>query len=553
MENGVADEIDNAQPYFPPRNDANHAQSPPTQLLVLLGPMSPVGRAVAYRALLNALEAPMSRAWSLSVLDDAGDNVPHGISGQDLSGGVRRARDAYRPQLNSNDWYTKAVRAIRELGTLPGRHAIIFISDPQGVSPMLLVRAAVTVRAPMYVWRASGPLAIPPVGEAASQNGLATGPLPFVTGENAQLVFSSELAQRGYSDSVRADFATAAGESGGVEIRDLGEAFHRLVADTAGYYLIDFKAHPADRGSVYHPLEVSARNHHFTVAGPHLYVAAPEVTAPPISPEMRDAVRAMTPERSLSLAANGWLFPVIAGIHLAVFSVDLDWPQGGAHPPGAQIRLLAELTDESMQSVVARWNETLASPRDVHLHWQREVHLYPGFYTMRVVAQDSQSGRVGTAIYTLAVRPTMSNALRFSALVIAAECLDAAGLEAQRRDLLDPMRVGNCTLAPRANLSFRSGQTVRMMLRIYPPDQKFSSMILRNWKPFARVQGDDSEIPLEVVADPVRGLIATATLQLSDRITTGVHQLDVIFSFKDQGQQKRTIAFRNEFTVEPAH
>jgi hypothetical protein len=572
-ENGVSDAIEGVQPYFPDALTLNssrgndHSQSARssarlgnepswtalTHVLIIIGPMSPAGRQAAFRSLFGFLSQPEAGKWKIALLDDAGNYVPYGRSSAELQAQARDLSSSFRPYANREAWYQKAARAIEELALLPGRHVIVFACDDRGVSPSVFTGVAIRAQSPVYLWRTIGPEAVIPGGGAAETQSTGYGPIPTVTGEFAGQQLSSVLGILGYLDPNRVDFDTTAEETGGVVVRDLKDAFTHIAEDAAGYYLLYGSAHPSERDGTWHPIEVTVRSPHASVKGPHYYMAPSDSDSEPIPAEIRKALLSVSNQPSIPLSADGWLFPDRGGIHLGAFAAELDWPENNGSPPsGSRVRLYVELINESLHGLAGAWYEEAAWPSGGRFRWQREIRIYPGSYVMRIVGVDSVSGKTGFATYNFVARPLERTALRFSALVLAAGCLSDDERAKTRRNLFDPMLVDQCNLAPTPTGRFNLSDQPRMMIRLYPPSEKFAKLILKKWKAYAVMDDAGPRVPMELTQAPVRGLVATGTLRLDAmRLNPGLHKLRVVFEFPADSGRTQRIPFSASLIIEP--
>ena len=472
---------------------------PPKQAWVLfvLAPMSASGRGFAIESLLKVLKRPETGDWRIAMLDDEGEFIPFSQSLDSLRSRLEKlAKHASSPQLIDGPWVGLANRAIEELAIRPGRHAIVFASDfewnvsaPEARNPHLLrvgpsefVGAAVHAQAAMYtVQEGSGPGVVVPFGGASEWQYSGSG----------QQMAEMLMAETVSLGSIRSDFLYAAAETGGLPAADIEDAFAEIAADAAGYYQITFEPRLQEADGAWHPISISVRQPHARIRGPRYYLAPTEENRLQIPASLKEALKQEALKQGastsgLEIATHVWLFPDGGGVHTGIMAADLGWPAIDAtEPNGSRLQIFAQLFDDSMGRVVGSW----LSNREWHsevgqrptIHWQREASLYPGSYTLRVAAMDSESNKIGARAYSFLVTPLTGPALRFSGVVIADRCMEVNEHEG-RSNLLDPMILDGCSLAPAASGSFSPDQNPTIFVRLYPPDEKIGMLITKQWK-----------------------------------------------------------------------
>ena len=541
-----------------------------THVLLILSPMSPTGRARALGDAIRFLSRPGSEQWQIALLDDAGAYVPEGQSAGQLRAiledlASHASAPQFRPDLGG-EWTHKANHAIWELGTLPGRHAIVFVSDYEskldeaiGQNPTLLrvgptwfIFAAIEARAAMYTVQSSGPEVAVPFGGAASQG-------QFVgSGQDAANQIVQNIVALGV---LRSDLNLAADETGGRAVNDLLEAFEDIAADGAGYYLVSFRPQPGNTDGAWHPVSVATRTRHLHVKSPLFYLAPAEAKEDQLPSVMIKALRAGPSDGGLTVAAHAWLFPDRPGaVSSGAFVSEVTW-EDREHPPasGSRLRLFAEVIENTTGTVVGasleemRWSAGVNEPE--RAHWQTVSPVYPGTYTLKVVGMDTVSGRTGSKEFSFLVHPMDKNALRFSGIVLADGCLSSQEEAARRRNLLNPLLSGACELKPTPDVGFRANQTPTVLVRIYSPNEKLAKHIAEGWTAYAIVDDVPRErgaTQLEIAPDGVRGLAASGQLKLSQmNLAPGQHSLKVVFEFQDAASKARHVSVDSTFTIAP--
>lgn len=534
-----------------------------TYVLVIVAPMSASGRNYSLKSLLRFLSEPGEENWQIALVDDEGTYIPYGQTAEGLRATVQKlSARVSEPQYWGGSWMGKASRAVAELAITPGRHAIIFVSDQKvdamdvamksppdllRVWPSAFIAEAVSAGAAMYTIQGSGPGEVVPFGHAADSYQYSG------SGQEVAEQIRDAIVAKG---AERSDYLYAADETGGRPALDPKDAFARIAADGTGWYRISFEPRLAELDGAWHPISVSVQRPHAHVQGPRYYLAPVQRERAEIPAAMKAALQGGAGRPRLELAAHAWLFPS-GSIHTAVLASDLNCCQGEGIKAGPKVQIFAQLVDDSMGRAVGSWLvESDAGPTESGasgMHWQREASIYPGSYTLRVIAMDEASGKVGTRVYSFRAHPLESAALRFSAVVMANGCVPERELSGIRRNLMDPMMLNGCVLAAPASGSFRPDHDPTVMARLYPPDQRFASLILKQWKAWVVVDGEGQTgkgWPLIIEPAEVRGLVAHGEVPLSQmHLPPGPHRMSIVFEVpKDRGGRDR-IPLTTEFSI----
>ena len=530
----------------------------PTQVLMIMTPMGPRGRHDSLRDAIRLLKKPVVADWRLAFLDDEGTFIPFGQSAEQMRGMLEKlASRISAPQfqpLFGDHWSPKAARAIGELGALPGRHVIIFVSDYEGrqnptllhTGPQAFTGMAIGVQAAMYTVQGEGPAVAVPFGGAASP------PSYFGSGQDVANAMVQDMVSLGV---LRSDLLQAADETGGLPANDLEDAFKRIAADAAGNYLVTFEARPNTHEGSLHPFSIATRFSHVKIKGPRFYTTPHEPLAGPLPAEMMATLDVPADRTGLNVLAQAWLFPNQGSVHRAAFAADVRFKQG-TPAPGSRVKFHAELVNESIGGIAETWYEERewpAASSALPLHWQRESYLYPGSYVLRVTAMDTVSGKIARATDSFMARPLNVAAFRFSAIVLADGCLPQSEQQTMRRNLFDPLRWDGCKLAPAAAAHFRASQTPLLLLRVYPPDPKVAELVKKQWRAYAVVDdADDKAIELQISAAEVRGLTVTGKLPLAAlNLRAGPHNLRVLFSVPGEKDNTQVLPLHTRFSIEP--
>ena len=164
---------------------------------------------------------------------------------------------------------------------------------------------------------------------------------------------------------------------------------------------------------------------------------------------------------------------------------------------------------------------------------------------------DTGSSKVAFGTRMFMARLLDVPAFRFSGIVLADSCLPATEQPSGRRNLFDPLVWNGCKMAPAANARFKSDQNVGILIRIYPPGEKVSRLVLGQWKAYAVVDDMlDKATELSISAAEVRGLSVTGVLPLNRfDLTAGEHRLTVLFVIPGQHSQDHKIPLQTTFSI----
>lgn len=503
-----------------------------TQILVLLAPMPVTGRSHAIADALHFFSNRHAGNWNVALVDDEGNSLPFSQDLDQVGAALKRLERHYAPYAKRSSWYGGVHSAIRLLSVLPGRHVIILISSGNGTPPSALIGFAVAAQAAMYTIESEGPATLVPFGGAAEGQGVEFGPVPFAGGGLGQ-------------------FVQAAEETGGLSVDGVKDAFEHISTDAAGYYLVSFEAKPQELDGTWNAFSITVKRPHLNLKAPRYYAVPLDAAAWQMPADMQAALESPQNQNGLHVVADSWLFPDQGGVHWGVFAADVIW-DGGVPPIGSRVKIHAELINDSMHGLSGTWFEEEMWPAQAGaLHWQREARVYPGSYLLRVTAMDTSSGKIAAATTTFMARPLDVPAFRFSSIVLADACLPSSERAKMRQSLLDPLQQEGCKLAPAAGASFRSKDNLRILLRVYPPAQKFSQLVLTQWKAYAVIdEAQDKASELTISPAEVRGLTVAGVLPLNRLdLVPGKHRLTVLFVLHDHNSKPQNIPLQTEFSI----
>jgi VWFA-related protein len=544
-------------------SSAAQAARPTTWILIILAPMSATGRNASITGIQKFLNQPHPADWSFALFDDGGELTPFS---KDLDAIRFRLNTLEhhlsKPQFIGGPWVPLAARAIGELAVRPGRRAIVFASDfvfdvaePARnpgllrVSPSHFIDAARSAQAPMYTLQASGPGVSTPFGDAASAD-VPEAMRPMTLGQIVANQINSNLVGLG---AAVGDFAWSAYETGGRSARTMQEALEGIAEDAAGFYRITFRPHLLEADGSWHPISVQVRSPRVRARYRSFYVAPTSEKREQVPSAIQAALKSGASSNGFDLATRVWIFPDTNGMSTTVMAADIAWPPT-EHPPAVRssLQLYVQLINQNIGHPVGswiterEWNSSGATTSTIH--WQRELPLYPGSYELRISAFDSAAKRLATRTFAFAADPAGGfGTIRLSHTLLASRCLTDEEHQG-RKNLLDPLLLNGCLLAPAASGIFSAQSKPNILVRLYAADRKLDPLILKHWKAFVKV-GDRPPIPLTITRGAVRGFIASGQLDLEKlNLRPGKYQVTIGF---DIGGIEPVFARPSELTITP--
>jgi len=524
--------------------------------------MSAAGRAESIAGLQQWLNQHHLSGWSLALFDDAGQFLPFSNNVEAIRSRIDNLeRHVSPPQLVGGPWMSLASRAIAEIGSRPGRRAIIFASDLASdsslhdarrlrVLPSELVDAAVRAQTPMYAVQASGPGTVIPFGSSQATVGWKTQRWTSLEGQEVVDRTNSQSVALG---EVFSDFVWSAYQTGGRPARTVRDAFEKIAEDAEGFYQITFRPNPREADGGWHLVSTEVRSPRLHGKYASYYAAPLTENRQKIPDAILAALDAHAHTPGLDAAAHVWIFPDKDGLSTGVMAADFAWPSvDESVVPQSKVQIFAQIFDETGDRAVGSWlterDWNTSDDGAPSIHWQREAPLYPGTYSLRVFALDPASKRVVTRTFPFTVDPPDGTGIiRFSHPIVADRCLADDEREG-RVNLLDPLTLDGCLLAPSASGSFSRDDQLKVLVRFYPREKTVTSTILTSWKAYVSV-GNGPPFPLTITEDNVRGFIASGLLDLEKlNLRPGKYKLSAGF---DIGAKDPVFVRPGELTIVP--
>ncbi len=554
----------NTQPQTldPPRQGLSK-KSEEVYVLLVISPMTIGGRSDAIRSANQLLSQSASNCCHIAMLDDSGTYTSFGRGTAEVKLKLEEiSRKAPKPQYRGGDWMSSATKAFKDLGIMPGRRAVVFASDYESKSteaiernpnllrvvPSMFIIPALQAQAQIYTIQSSGPSAVVPFGNAASaETYSASGPqlLADIGNETASL------------GSLRSDLLFAAAETGGLPENSFGDAFGQIIKDAEGYYVLHFRPPPEESDGDRHPIEVTTPLPHLHISATHFY------QAPLASSQMRGIPQALseimestTDSKSLQIDTRAWFFPDGRNdVSSLPLSADVMWTNHSTPPRlNSTVEIYAKLRNETMDIEVASWRALrrwTSQQGLTYTHWQDVISIFPGAYTIRIVAMDKSSGLLGSKTYSFLVHSVSGQSLAVGPIVLSDRCLNTDVNNGSRLRLIDPILWKGCEIELATRAIFPVDHQFNLLLRLYPGVQKLSEDFIKEWK--ASVVIVDSKetikrsVSIPIQQGEVRGLVISGIITPSEfHLGPGQHELAVIF----QGPGKERFATETSFVLQ---
>ncbi|MGA8528682.1 MAG: hypothetical protein WB622_03140 [Acidobacteriaceae bacterium] len=390
-------------------------------------------------------------------------------------------------------WLVQADEAIGVMERYPGPKVVLAMNPAAdwsfgGNDPMIaqdgpetLTGAAAQVGTHIYVDNASGPTVVIPGGDASALSSMA-GVKPS---ETLHLDAAQDAALASYAYRTSQMMQSAADTQGGFanSLKDLAGQIHR---NLDGNYLLDFDLTAKDQDIGFPAVGVK-------VARRDLRVTIEDVI--PIGLE-RDAVAVGKAQKMAELLVAATAahvsspdfrifqrvdsFPLRGGTDPDLpLSGAVEWIGQGPAPEGLHVIVAVEDATFSRlvleRALAAEWSAG-------QIAWEHDGQLSPGAYIWRVGLVDGADRVVAASERPFSVPFPRENDFAASSLVVGPGCEGGAatsGLQRRRKEppggdngmaprTIDPMRAQNCRVHLDATQRFRTMDTLRAFVRIYP-------------------------------------------------------------------------------------
>ena len=344
------------------------------------------------------------------------------------------------------------------------------------------------------------------------------------SGGNAMFTGATVVSQSQSRQDSRDTLATLAGDTGGrsfFDVGDFGKIFQSVQNDTTGYYLVGYYSTNTANDGAWRRINVKVAQ---LPAGAHVraregYYAAKNFgvyTTEDRERQLEEAFRSDTPEVELPLAvetaqfrlnANQVFVPIAAKLAPSA----LQWAQKRGSRETA-FDFAAEVRDARSNRVVGALRDTVTVKIDAEhfqdmqqraLVYQGGVILAPGAYTLKFLARENESGRIGTFEDKLQVAPAQPDRLQVSSLLLSSQVealqntaqikTQALGQDAKMKS--SPLDIGGERIIPSVTRVFTGDQTLYVFFQAYVP-QKADESALRAGLVFFRNGQRLSDTPM---------------------------------------------------------
>jgi VWFA-related protein len=470
-----------------------------------------------------------------------------------------------------------AIEAVSDiLKDIPGRKSVVHFTGgitQTGEENRSQLRAATDAanrsNVSIYTIDARGLLAEIPGGDATT--GAASGTSMF-TG-------NSVYTQTQSREDSRETLATLASDTGGksfFDLGDFGDAFKSVQADGTGYYLVGYYSTDGARDGRWRNVKVSVSN---LPAGAHIhyregYYAEKEFgvyTTEDRERQLEDAMSSETPVVELPIAVETAAFRLndtqfFVPIAAKLASSALQWAQKSGRRQTA-FDFAAEIRVAKTNRVAGALRDTITVQLDTArfqqvqqqaLLYQGGFILAPGNYTLKFLARENESGRIGTFEENISLPAPQPDKLQLSSVLLSSQLetvhktseVKTQALAEDARMQSSPLDVEGQRIVPSVTRVFTDQQMMYVFFQAYPPAKsdpnglRAGLVLFRNG---ARVNQTPMVEPAEV--DPKTGAASfRISLPLSS-VAPGRYTLQAVAV--EAGTQQAAFA-RNYFALRAA-
>jgi VWFA-related protein len=318
---------------------------------------------------------------------------------------------------------------------------------------------------------------------ADASGGIASG--------NSAFSGATVLATTNARNASRDTLSTLAQDTGGkmfADINNFSTIFKEVQDDTTGYYLLSFYSTNTKRDGRYRGVTVKLVN----VAGAHVkarqgYYAPKDFgisNADDREKQLDDAMSSQVAVTELPMALDAGSFQwtnnqIFVPVSVKLASSALQFAKaGGKHE--AKFDFLFELLDVSSKRVAGTQRDTMTVPLDSNqqaIVYQGGIVVGPGHYTLKFLARDNESGRMGTVSQDLVLTPARPNQLQLSSVMLSSQIANipkksdvkkqSFGDAAKEKD--SPLDVNGQRIVPSVTRVFTSDQTLYVFFQAYAP------------------------------------------------------------------------------------
>src|SRR6266704_2829129 len=317
-------------------------------------------------------------------------------------------------------------------------------------------------------------------------------------GGNAMYTGAAVFQQSGARQNSRETLATLASDTGGrsfFDLGDLGQAFHSVQSDTAGYYLLGYYSTNAQHDGRWRTIRVKVAG----VAGARVryrqgYYAPKDFgvyTTEDRERQLEDAMRSDTPAVELPMAVETAYFrlgnkQIFVPISAKLASSALQWAQKSGRRQ-VEFDFAAEIRDTQSGRIAGALRDTITVRLDTEryeelqqnaLVYQGGIILPPGNYKLKFLARENESGRIGTFEDDLKLPAVQPDRMQLSSVVLSSQIVEVQkNSEVQTKGfgpdakLKLPLDVAGQRIIPSVTRVFTNQQMLYIFFQAYVPEK----------------------------------------------------------------------------------
>jgi VWFA-related protein len=305
--------------------------------------------------------------------------------------------------------------------------------------------------------------------------------------------------QSGARQDSRETLATLASDTGGrsfFDLGDLGQAFHSVQSDTAGYYLLGYYSTNAQHDGRWRTLRVKVAG----APGARIryrqgYYAPKDFgvyTTEDRERQLEEAMRSETPIVELPIAVETAYFrldnkQIFVPISAKLASSALQWAQKSGRRQ-VEFDFAAEVRDAQSGRVAGALRDTITVRLDSErfeevqqnaLVYQGGIILPSGNYKLKFLARENDSGRVGTFEDDLKLPAAQTDRMQLSSVVLSSQLVaiqkssevQTKGFAPDAKLKQLPLDVAGERIIPSVTRVFTNQQMLYVFFQAYVPDK----------------------------------------------------------------------------------
>jgi VWFA-related protein len=420
-------------------------------------------------------------------LEKAADDAANG-HGLTIRSGSGFGEDDDTFNLFATDRQLAAIQtAVADLGPLPEVKTLIYLGSGlrlNGADNQAQLRATVNaaVRANVTInpIDTRGLVARPPLGDATRASPGGSG------------MFDGTLAQAGATSEQQAEdtYYALAKDTGGFAFfdhNDLALGIRRAAQAVTGYYMVGYYTSNDALDGRFRRVKVGLTNgRQADLTYRAGYFGAKDYAkfnAFDKERQLEEALKADDPITNIPLAVEANYFQINADEYFVPISVRMPADEligsRGATTVRTEIDMIGEIKDDYGVTVRNARDKIALTfdagpPARRAIQYETGFTLLPGTYTIKILARDARTGRIGTFVQSFTV-PNLEREevrLRISSLVIATQRTSRRDAifnvkEAAASDVGNPLVQGGRKLIPSVTRTFRRSQTLFLFLQSY--------------------------------------------------------------------------------------